>query len=103
MHYSFVCNHGKASRCRQHLCDSSFIQTKVRAMLACRPSVAHLAHPTCDASHLSFDCRFPVGAVKAIMKSVLKAKLTDAPYSTDSTKDIAEEIRNKLKGRQLAS
>ena len=37
------------------------------------------------------------------MKSVLKAKLTDAPYSTDSTKDIAEEIRNKLKGRQLAS
>lgn len=37
------------------------------------------------------------------MKSVLKAKLTDAPYSTDSTKDIAEEIRNKLKGKQLAA
>lgn len=43
--------------------------------------------------------RFPVGIVKEVMKGVLKQKLSGTSYNTEVTKEIAEVIRNKLKGR----
>lgn len=46
--------------------------------------------------------RFPVGIVKEVMKSVLKQKLSGTSYNTEVTKEIAEIIRNKLKGASAA-
>ena len=49
--------------------------------------------------HVGLDAsRFPVGIVKEVMKSVLKQKLAGTSYNTEVTKEIAEIIRNKLKG-----
>ncbi len=43
--------------------------------------------------------RFPVPAVKELMKTVLREKLTDkAVYSTETSKEIADEIKARLKG-----
>lgn len=43
-------------------------------------------------------CRFPVPAVKEIMRAVLADKLAEAKYSPDLTKDVADTIRAKVKG-----
>ena len=45
--------------------------------------------------------KFPVGKVKAMIKEVLKEKLEDKTYQADHTsswtKDISDEVKNRLK------
>ena len=47
-------------------------------------------------------CRFRSGKVKEIIKEVLKRKLSDKQYHADSTsaltKEVADEIKARLKG-----
>jgi len=48
--------------------------------------------------------RFPVDAAKALMKDVLAEKLASRPdYHTEMGRELAEEIKKKLKGECLVS
>jgi hypothetical protein len=58
----------------------------------------HRGVPQQNGNSARVACRFPVAVVQEIIKGVLRAKLTDAKYSGELGKEIADAVKVEVRG-----